>query len=104
MEYIEKESDVIMLNVFFDQYNPQIDECLNWGIAGNSDLPIMLSGGFTGDNVSIITRFFSDYDPYDPNFNIMPRHIFIDHELKVHYKKVGYESFGDIKQSKITDF
>ena len=89
MEYVEKESDVIAINILYD-INPAFT-CAYWADLGNSTLPIIIDGGDSFDSVSLIKRFFPDYN------NTMPRHVFIDHELKLHSIFEGHLYKEDVR-------
>ena len=82
--------DVMIISVLYDINQPH--SCSSWGSNGNSDIPIIINGGtslmFGGAN-TLESLFFDN--------NQIPKRVFIDNELRVHYKFAGYESEDDIK-------
>ena len=82
---------IVIISVLYDEYQPY--SCSSWASGGNSSLPIMISGGASltqGGQNTLESLFFSETQ--------IPKRVFIDHELKVHYKFVGYQSSEDIKE------
>ncbi len=83
--------DVLIISVLYDVNQPY--SCTAWGANGNSELPIVINGGasLTSNGSNSLESLFFD------NIQI-PKRVFIDHELRVHYKFAGYESKSDIKE------
>ena len=82
--------DLVVMSVLYVEYQPH--SCTSWASNGSSDLPIMINGGtsmvFGGQN-TLEGLFFTD--------DQIPKRVFIDHELNVHYKYAGYQSVEDIE-------
>ena len=89
--------DVMIISVLYDVNQPH--SCSSWGANGNSKIPILINGGdsltkcetYTNTDCSnsLENLFFDDTQ--------IPKRVFIDHELRLHYKFAGYESEEDIK-------
>ena len=95
LEYLGN-SDVIILNVLYDEFEPY--SCSAWADHGNSDLPVMIKQGQSissggPDSFSLEGLFF---DATLLENNSMPKHVFIDHELNVYYKKTGFMSNNEV--------
>ena len=95
LEYLGN-SDVIILNVLYDENVPY--SCSAWADHGNSEVPVMILEGtsfsFGGpDSFSLEGLFFNASLSENSQ---MPKHVFIDHELNVYYKKTGFMSNNEV--------
>tara|TARA_Y100001970_G_C14145703_1_gene809697 strand:+ start:352 stop:669 length:318 start_codon:yes stop_codon:yes gene_type:complete len=91
LEYIDDKPEVVIISVLYDEYQPY--SCSAWANGGNSSLPIMINGG-----VSLTQQGQNTLESLFFNETQIPKRVFIDHELKVHSKFVGYQSHEDIKE------
>ncbi len=90
LEYLDND-DVMIFNVLYDEFQPY--SCMHWGEHGNSNIPIIINDGTSmsqGGNNSLESLFFNDTS--------MPKHVFIDHELKVYYKDIGIMNNSLVRQ------
>ena len=74
--------DVKIFSVMYDEYQPY--SCLAWVAAGTAEMPILVYDGDAGvdEDMELLSLFF-DYS------GAMPNSVFLNHELKVHYKHEG---------------
>ena len=83
--------DLVVMSVLYDEFQPY--SCNAWGSNGNNEIPIMIRGGVSliqGGQNTLESLFFT--------VSQIPKRVFIDHELNVHYKHIGYQPIEDIKE------
>mgnify|MGYP001163556316 CR=1 FL=1 len=80
----------MILNFFYDEGEPW--STVQWGTAGNDKLPLIVYDGAFEDN-GFDSLFFEESEGDEIG---VPIYIFIDSELKLHYKQRGYMTEGDI--------
>ena len=72
------DNDNVAIIDFLDDIG-QPYSCSQWGSIGNPNLPIIINDG-------------ASYNFHDQFSNIYATNVFIDHEMRVHYKEAGYNS------------
>ena len=78
MDYlVDYEPNLIILNFFYDEGQPY--SCSEWGATANNNLPLIVNDGVYGDGL----------DKLFMNDGVAPKHIFIDKDLKLRFKKSG---------------
>ena len=88
LEYLDN-SNVMIFNVIYDQFQPY--SCFDWANEGNNELPVMISDGSSmdlGGQNTLESLFFTETQ--------MPKHVFIDHELRLYYKHAGSMSNSEV--------
>ena len=89
-EWLDEE-ELVILNFLYDVGQPW--SCTNWGTEGNDRLPLIINDGDFDEN-GLDSFFFEQSSPDD--LGVVPIYIFIDKELKLHYKQRGYMSEAHI--------
>ena len=92
LEYLD-EQNLIIINYFYDEFQPH--SCAQWGIEGNDKLPIIINDGDFND-MGLDKSFFYYPPGQSPG---VPKHIFINKNMEIHYMEDTYMSKVEIKKN-----